>query len=303
MKRDLVLVLAAVLAVTGVAPIVQAAPAAPAVIIVGGETWDKAVAISPGVEYEASVSTTHLYDWFYVDVTPGQIIDLPFSTTNEWSSSFFFLYDQAHTDPALVSQYATAGGQSYVFNWMGSNKGGSSTPTRYYFLNKWLSGTNVYRFSFTLADQQDAGTTGDAGGNFASATVLSMETTPSVIAPNNLLGASDSDDYYLIQLPTPDVGESPVEYLFLFRDLTWPESYSGYIVIQLYDSLRVPDTTRSKLINSPAVTPFTWDITDCGPDGCYISVTSHLPQKWYQLGYGFRVAPKQKLFLPLVVRS
>jgi hypothetical protein len=297
MKRGLVLVLATVLAVLGIALIVRAAPAVTP--IVGGTTWDTAVAISPGVEYEASVSSTHLDDWFYIDVNPGQILTLPFSTTNTWSSSFFYLYDQTHMAPHLAAQYGTASGQSFVWHWMGSNLGGSSTPTRYYFMNHWLSGTNVYRFSFTLADQHDGGATGDAGGDFANALVLSLsETTPSVMAPNNLLGGSDQSDYYLIKLPPQVISQPPVEYLFILTDLAWPEGFGGYINIQLYNSQRVPDNNRKKLITAPAVTLFTWDITDCGSEGCYISFTPSLPNKWYQLGYSLRVAPKQRLYLP-----
>lgn len=128
--------------------------------IVGGNGFATAVVAAPDIEYSATVSGTHTNDYFYFDVSPGQIATVAFTSTISWGSGASFrLWDQNHVS-AFKSLYVGGSSQANQFLYVGN----STTPTRYYF-QAVVNGValNAYLFQISLADQADGDTTGDAG--------------------------------------------------------------------------------------------------------------------------------------------
>jgi hypothetical protein len=237
--------IAALLAVAALSTFVvaTAAPAAPTPIV-GGSDYTSAVVVSLGVEYIATVSNTHSADYFYIDVTPGQIATVEFTSTTTWSgSAAFTLWDQAH-----VSQlrYKSVTGASQANEWV--YLGNHTTPTRYYFKAANISGRNQYLFRITIADQTDGGQTGDAGDSLATATALTPTAGGITSYPNNRLGNKDTDDWFRITsasgqiisltVTIPDWGGATALLLYL-------EDQSGTQLA--YDSVNSPNQTSDVL--------------------------------------------------------
>ena len=281
--------------------VATAAPAAPTPIV-GGNSFGTAVQISPTVEYIGGVSNTHTSDYFYFTVSPGQIVTVTFSSTANWANTAFFnLYNQAQTQLGPNISFNGAS-QANQFVWMGNN----TTPTKYYFkvANSPSIGLNQYLFQVTIADQTDGGSTGDAGDDLNSARVIALSTvTPTLAAPGNLLGASDTDDYFLIKLPPLLPFEQPVPYRFYLNATSWP-AVAGYnIRLYAFDSQKNPLPSLGKIINNPSATVFSEDITNCGSDGCYFQVHTGFPtNRYYPVVYTIRAAPTYFLYLPLIIR-
>jgi hypothetical protein len=238
-------VIAALLALAAVSTIVvaTAAPAAPTPIV-GGSDFATAAVVSSGIEYIATVSNTHSADYFYIDVTSGQIATIQFTSTATWSgSAAFTLWDQAHVS---ALRYKSVGGPSQANQWV--YLGNNTTPTRYYFKAANISGHNQYLFQITVADQTDGGQTGDAGDSLATATALSPAAGGITNYPNNRLGNKDTDDWFRITsasgqiisltVSIPDWGGATALLLYL-------EDQSG---IQLaYDAVNSPNQSSDVL--------------------------------------------------------
>ncbi len=191
MKRPLILFGAILVSLLSVVFIALAAPAATP--IVGGSSFGTAVAITPGVDYSAAISDTgHTQDYFYFNVSPGQIVTVFFTTTTTWSQAAFYLYDQAHINPLNnLTLYSTE--QTGQFEYMGNR----TTPTRYYFVvDTPGAGTNEYLFRLEVANQSDANGASDAGDTAGTATVITPTLGVSTTYAGNLLGYADTDDYF-----------------------------------------------------------------------------------------------------------
>ena len=221
MKRICLLLLVVVGALLGTLAAAVAAPAAPTPIV-GGSDFPSAVVVSSGVEYIATVSTTHTADYFYLDVSAGQIATVQFTSTTTWSGSvLFYLFDQAH-----VSQlrYTAVNGASQANQWV--YMGNNTTPTRYYFRATNSSGRNQYLFRITITNQTDGGLTGDAGDTAGTATLLSPAASGITSYSNNHLGKADLQDWYRINAASgqlisitvsiPDWGGATSLLLYLF---------------------------------------------------------------------------------------
>jgi hypothetical protein len=173
------------------AGLVAAAP--PETPIVGGSSFATAVVISPLVEYSAEVSSAHQSDYFYFDVTPGQIVTVYFTSTTTWAGANFKLWDQNHLS-ALRTQFVSGPEQSYQFVYVGN----STTPTRYYLTVQYNAGTSQYLFQVALADQTDGNVTGDAGETLATARVITPSAGGTTSYSSNTLGSGDATDWFRI---------------------------------------------------------------------------------------------------------
>ena len=181
---------------TGVlSALVFVAVAAAATPIIGGSSFGTAVSISPNTEYSASINnTSHTSDYFTFNAVPGQIVTVVFTSTTTFNSSGFYLYDQSHIS-SLAYKGVNGTEQTFQFMYMGNN----TTPTKYYFvvMNPG-SGSNAYTFRYEVGAQTDGGQTGDAGDTSGTARVI----TPgaNTMYANNLLGFTDRDDWYRVNV-------------------------------------------------------------------------------------------------------
>ncbi len=192
MQRKYLFLLVIIGALLGTLEVAIAAPTA--VPIVGGTTFGTAVAVSPGVEYTGTVSTTHDLDFFYFDVTPGQIATVVFTSTATWGgSAYFALWDQLHVSQ-LRSRTISGAEQAYQWVYMGNN----TTPTRYYLKVDNSSYRNQYLFQVAVADQSDGNVAGDAGDSLATARVITPTAGGITSYSGNRLANADTQDWFRI---------------------------------------------------------------------------------------------------------
>ena len=239
-------------------------------------------------------------DYYRIKAVSGEIITVTFTHLDP---------TVARIDVQLMDQASIVLGQDYIqdnhsdpvtLQWMANN----STPSTYYLHVSTGGGTHDYvryEIQVALGQQSDAGVAGDAGDGFGPARLIALTPPkPTLVASRNLLGGSDTDDYYLVKLPDPGFGQPPIPYRFYLVPVEWPEG-AGYLGIEFYDAQRNALSDLGGSITAPSVKPFTANITDCGADGCYVHITSGY-SGYYQLQYELRVVPPRCVFLGLVLR-
>ncbi len=240
-------------AALGAALVVNPVSAVPAVTpIVGGSSFGTAVLITPGVQYSAQVKqTTHITDYFYFDVTPGQYLTLNFSSGVIWTGAGFYLYDQDHVNPLVTGVTISGPEQARTFRYLGN----STTPTRYYFVAMYPTATNDYLFDFTLADQMDGGTAGDAGDTPGTAKTVTATQGSQTLFAGNQLGYEDTHDWLKILALSGQI----IKITMSVTDFGAQGSYPGpgNVVFQVADQTgtTILDT---KVIPNPSTEPWTY---------------------------------------------
>ena len=175
-----------------------------------GDTSGTARVITPGASTMYAnnlLGFTDSDDWYRVNAVSGQIItatltyDAYDGPAGNAPTLRYDVFDQTGTHSLA---YFTLGGPSAVpavYRWISSN----TEPTAYYFhLSHNMSKPDLVHYSLQIQlDQQvDAGQLGDAGDDFNTARSVTLSSqSPSLNATHNLLGGSDSVDYYFIKLP------------------------------------------------------------------------------------------------------
>ena len=158
-----------------------------------------------------------------------------------------------------------------------------------------------YSLQIQLDQQVDAGQPGDAGDDFDTARSVTLSSqSPSLNATHNLLGGSDSVDYYFIKLPATGPFEAPIRYGFWIAPVSWPAD-SGYLSAAIYDAQRNQIPGLGGTINAPSKNSLGKEITTCGSTGCYVKVTTGF-SGYYQLQYSIRFAPIRFTYLPMIRR-
>jgi hypothetical protein len=236
-------------------------------------------------------------DYFRIDAASGQIVTVTVTVLDYGTASMLRVYltDQASTSLDYGTIYAPDLTPK-VFKWMSNNSGPSA-----YYLHFQGNGNGLerYQFQIELGQQTDAALPGDAGDDFGTARVVTLtNVTPTLVAPRNMLGGSDSVDYYFIKLPPTGPFEAPIRYGFWIAPVDWPAD-SGYLSAVIYDAQRNQIPGLGGTIHAPSKNLLGNEITTCGSAGCYVKVTTGF-SGYYQLQYSIRFAPIRFTYLPMI---
>jgi hypothetical protein len=232
--------------------------------IVGGGGFASAVVAAPDIEYSATVSGTHPNEYFYFDVSPGQIATVAFTSTTTWGSGASFrLWDQNHVS-AFKSLYVGGASQTNQFLYVGN----STTPTRYYF-QAVVNGaaSNTYLFQVSLADQTDGNTTGDAGDAAPAARVITP-TLNSITSYSGTMGSVDLHDWFRIHATSGQIISVTVTVL----------DYGGATVLTPYLEDQASAVLATKTIIAPDATAKTheWMSNNSTPSAYLLRLTSSI---------------------------
>lgn len=249
--------------------------------IVGGNGFATASATAPNVEYSAAVSGTHTSDYFYFDVSPGQIATVAFSSTTTWGGGVSFrLWDQAHVN-AFKSLFVGGASQANQFVYVGN----STTPTRYYF-QALVNGAalNAYHFQVSLADQIDGNTTGDAGDAAPTARVITP-TFDGATVYSGTLGNADLHDWYRINAVSGQIISVTVTVL----------EYGGATVLSSYLEDQAPVVLSSVNTIAPDTTAKThqWMSNNSAPSAYMLRLSSSV-NNGQPMRYRFEVTLNQQ---------
>jgi hypothetical protein len=279
----------------------------------GGSPGDAGDVIATAKEITPGVDTTYTDnllgfadhdDWYKISAVSGQIVTMTLTyPTYDGVAPIptlrCIVYDQSGTTVLSDKSLYPPSGTPAVFQWMSNN----TRPSAYYlhlYVNTY-KGLAHYTLQVQLDQQDDANRPGDAGDDFDTArSVIFTSESPSLYATHNLLGASDSIDYYLVKLPTLDPYEPPVRYRYWIAPVHWPAE-SGHLTITLYDALRNQIPSLGGTINAPSMNTLSGEITACGSTGCYVKVTTGFTG-YYQFQYSIHFAPIQLTYLPFLIR-
>jgi hypothetical protein len=230
--------------------------------IIGGSGFATAVVVSPDIEYSGTVSGTHTNEYFYFDVSPGQIATIAFTSTTTWGGGASFrLWDQNHVN-AFKSLYVGGASQANQFLYVGN----STTPSRYYFQAQVNGATsNAYLFQISIADQTDGNMTGDAGDTAPAARIITP-TLDSITTYSSTMGNVDNLDWFRINAASGQIISVTVRVL----------DYGGATTLSPYlaDQASVGLATAS--INTPDTTPRTleWMSNNTAPSAYLLRLTS-----------------------------
>jgi hypothetical protein len=230
-------------------------------------------------------------DFYRINVQPGQIITaIVTPLVYEGESTYLILgadLDDQDRNNLLTESRTKPSVEPMVLAWMSN----SSLPSAYFLRVRDRSYAAPpysfrYKIQVELGRQSDGGIDGDAGDDFDSARVL----TPNIEWDRNLLGGSDTSDYFLVQSEHPYVG-------FSLTPISWPPSgYAGSrLKIRFYDIGRNQIGT-TYYIYRPSITP----ITVMMPTSYYVRVDSRDTGS-YQIQYKIR-AVVFNVYLPLCLR-
>lgn len=249
--------------------------------IVGGNSFVSASVVAPNIEYSAAVSGTHTNDYFYFDVSPGQVATMAFSSTTTWGNGVNFrLWDQAHVN-AIKGLFVGGASQANQFVYVGN----STTPTRYYF-QATVNGAalNAYFFQVNLADQIDGDTPGDAGDGAPTARVISP-TLGSATVFSGTLGNVDLHDWYRISAVSGQIISVSVSVL----------EYGGSTYLATYLEDQTPAVLSSSNIMAPDATSKThqWISNNSAPSAYLLRLTSSV-NNGQPMRYRFEVALYQQ---------
>ncbi len=243
-----------------------------------------------------------LEDWFRINAQSGQIMSVSVNVLDYGGSSRLYIELDDQASASLASGVLDSPDVTPVtMFWMSNN----SLPSAYLLHFTLSAGGTIlrYRVQVAFGQQSDGGIPGDAGDDFASARVwAATSVTPTLDAPRNLLGGSDTDDYYLIKLPQVIPGQPVTPYRFTLTPVSWPAGGGDRIVIDFYDAQRNPIAGMGGIIDAPSLSAFSAFVTNCGSDGCYVRVSSSRGTGPYQIQYRIRLSPVYYLYLPVMIK-
>lgn len=214
--------------------------------IVGGTSFSGAAQISPDVQYNSTVSTNATDDFFYFDVTPGQIATVDFISAVTWSGqAYFSLFDQLHVNALANAVFISTQEQPGQFIFVGNN----TTPTRYYFRVQGDGAVKDFLFKVTLADQVDGGVASDAGDTSATARIITQPVGATATLTGSI-GSKDTEDWYRINVAAGQrisVTSRILDY--------GAQQYSNYVY--LYDAANAASFITYNQHNKPDLEPKT----------------------------------------------
>ena len=262
-----------------------------------GETLGTGRVISPVLGapfvFTGTLNNKDTDDYFRINAASGQIISVTYSVSNYGTGGaatiYAYLYDAANTSYLKILTFGAPNAASQGISWMSNN----TAPAGYGMRMQHGSGDGIalYQISVILTQQADGGAPGDAGDGFDEARMIDQNT----VAPNNMLGQADDDDYYKIDLPDDNLDFT---YNLIVSPPVWGTRTTGYLTIRKFSATRAPIGSPTYL-TAPVVEPAFIDISGC--DGCYVQIEDNTSGS-EQILYALRVRKPLFVYIPLVRR-